>query len=87
MTTETAKALWIASFEASKKYHRNLKRAQFIAMDRGPDPFVLYADLLARLQTRMDEAFNAAMTATIALVGAAGLPEFIETASAEWSTA
>lgn len=56
-SNKTAAALYAASFAANQKLKKNLDAATFISLTRREeDPFVVYADLLNRLEVKAKEA-------------------------------
>jgi hypothetical protein len=80
MTRNEAKALWISSFAAFAKYHRNVAKAQFADAQRKGAQFSDFSDLLGRLHTKAVEINKTAMAATSDV-------SIIIEAEAEWRAA
>jgi hypothetical protein len=80
MTRNEAKALWISSFAAFDKLHRNVAKAQFADMQRKGAQFSDFEALLGRLRSKAQEINKAAIAATTDV-------SVIIEAEAEWRAA
>ena len=80
MTRTEAKNLWISSFAAFDKLHRNIAKAQFADMQRNGARFEDFEALLGRLRSKALEINKAAIAATADV-------SIILEAEAEWRKA